>query len=463
MRKADVVICGAGLAGCLAAISAGRQGAKVLLLEKDNMLGGIAAKSFMNSMTNFFFMGNDQQVIRGIPDEIVRECVRRGGISKYWDTNEYRQIRYDIELFHQVLLEKLWEEEVDIYTNTWATKAVMKNNTVTGVVAHTRGGDIEIGAKIVIDTTGDLEILDTADHNSYQYDNPGSATLLFELINVDIQKTFEYFLSNPDNYDENIDVHIKFDVFKKNWLERGMFHLPHFGGHALQPLQNAVNSGVISREMGLAKNCDAMAMFGNRESGRMLINSNFFAIDELHDIESFSRAELSARKICLTLHQALKEYFPGFDKSEITHVGTGLGSRRTRYLKGNSTTKTLEHAQRCDDVIGAVPVKDTSAKNGFFADDYVDIAYGTIVPERINNLLVGSGKCMSAEWKARHYLRLQPICMLIGQAAGVAAAVAVQTNHDTQSIDIKSIQKALLHQKAWLGNEKRLAELGLSM
>lgn len=460
-NTSDVLVCGGGLSGCLAALGAARTGAKVVLLERAGMLGGIAMTSMMNSMTNMFFNDRNEQVIRGIADELMTEAEKRGLLSPLWRTNEYRQIVYDLEGFHQLLLDLLWGAGVQIYTHTWANQAILEGSTIRGVVAQTRAGKRAFYAKAVVDTTGDLDVTASCGDENYDYDVPGSATLLFELVGVDMQRLYEYFRDHPDNYDATKSERIFFETFERNWLERGMFHLLHGGGIAVKPLQDAIARGEYKRENGLAVRCDAMALFGTKESGRMLVNSNFFEIDDLQNLEEYSYAELSARKICMDLFHTLKRVMPGFEHAQLTHIGTELGCRRSRYLVGRFRMERMDIAQRYDDVIGVAPVIDFNDRNGLYGPGALELPFGSLVPKHINNLLVGTGKCFSATWDARHYMRLQPVCMLLGQSAGVAAGLSALSGVDTHDLDIRTLQRELLRTGVWLGDEQRLAELGV--
>ncbi len=458
---ADVLVCGGGLSGCLAALGAARSGCSVVLLERAGMLGGVAMTSMMNSMTNMFMNDQNQQVIRGIAGELMDEAARRELLSPLWRDNEYRQIRYDLEGMHQLLLDQLWGAGVRIYTHAWAEEAMLEGGVCRGVIAQTRAGKRAFAAKAVVDASGDIDVVASCGEDMCDSGNPGAATLLFELIGVDMQRLYEYFKANPDNYDATKSERIFFEAFERNWLEKGMFHLLHGGGVAVKPLQEAIARGEYHRENGLAVRCDALALFGTKQSGRMLVNSNFFELDELDRLEDICTAELSARKICMDLYRTLKRVMPGFEHAELTHIGTELGCRRSRYLRGQSRLERIDVAQQYDDVIGVAPVIDFNDQNGLYGPGTIDLPYGSIVPRRVDNLLVGTAKCFSATWDARHYMRLQPVCMLLGQSAGTAAALAAKTG-SARRLDVRALQRELLRGKVWLGDEKRLAALGLA-
>lgn len=457
----DVLICGGGLAGCCAAIAAGRAGVKTALLERSGCLGGVAMTSFMNSMSNMFFNADDVQVIKGIPSELIEEGVRRGCIYSGWKTNEYRQIRFELEDFHKIILDKLYEAGVSIYTHTWAADVIQNGDTITGARVLTRAGWKTANCKVLIDASGDLDISATCKEDPTIYEAPGMSTMLFEVCNVNMQETFEYFLEHPDNYIERTAEGVSFEAFQRNWQERGLFHLQHYGGVAVKPLQDAIAKGEYAREIGLAKKCDALAMFGTKDSGKVLVNSNFFYLDELNDLEQTSRAELEVRDICMRLYRVLKKTFPGFQDAVLTHVGSELGCRKVRRLDGKTTMGDIKIPLFFDDVTGVVPTVDQRADNGFFGVGNIEISFGMMVPKKIDNLLIASAKSFSAEWVSRLFLRYQPVCMLTGEITGTAAALSVEREESIQRLNIKELQRKLIHNGVYLGEERRLKELGI--
>jgi hypothetical protein len=462
LAEADVLICGAGLAGCVTAIASARNGAKTILLERSGMLGGVVTASFMNSMSNMFFNDEDIQVIRGIPSELIEEGVRRGIVSPKWRTNEYRQIRFEVEEFHKILLDKLDEAGVTIYTHAWATHVIQNDDAITGAEVQTRAGRKIVKTRILVDASGDLDVSATCKEDPTLYEPPGMSTLLFELYGVNMQESFEFFLNNPDNYIEKTAEGVSFEAFQRNWIDRGLFHIQHYGGVAIKPLQDAIIRGEYAKEIGLAKKCDALAMFGTKDSGRVLINSNFFYLDELEHLDQFSRAELEVRDICMKLYRVLKKVLPGFQNAVLTHIGSELGCRKVRRLDGKFTMHDINYAQQYDDVVGVVPVVDQNAPNGFFGHGNIDLPFGMLVPKKIDNLLIGSAKNFSCIWNmSRLFLRYQPVCMLTGQIAGTAAAYAVRTKTSIHDIDIKELQMKLHQQDVFLGGETRLSDLGI--
>jgi hypothetical protein len=79
-----------------------------------------------------------------------------------------------------------------------------------------------------------------------------------------------------------------------------------------------------------------------------------------------------------------------------------------------------------------------------------EIPYGALVPEAVDNVLA-AGRCVSAELRMADLVRLIPNCFVTGQAAGVAAAVAVRDSCRPREVDVTAVQQMLRQQEAYLG------------
>ena len=166
-KQYDVIVCGGGVAGCAAAISAAKNGASVLLLEKSNILGGLATLGLINlfvPMCN----GRGKQIIFGMAEKWLRDSAKYGfdTIPEQWKNGEptvptdvrYVQ-RYSPYIFAMQLTEEVTAAGVDVLFDCCATRPVMENNICKGVVTESKSGTKLYGCKILIDTTGDGDIM----------------------------------------------------------------------------------------------------------------------------------------------------------------------------------------------------------------------------------------------------------------------------------------------------------------
>ncbi len=162
------------------------------------------------------------------------------------------------------------------------------------------------------------------------------------------------------------------------------------------------------------------------------------------DVEVLTRLELAHRKFIWKNMQKVRKT-PGYERVYLVETAPQLGVRITRVLDGISsvTREDLKAGTKLTDVIGVGGA--CSQEHGAW-----QIPYGALVPKKIDNVLA-AGRCISAEMRMADLVRLIPNCFVTGQAAGVAAAVAVQDNCRPRDVDVPKVQKILKAQGAYLG------------
>ena len=164
-----------------------------------------------------------------------------------------------------------------------------------------------------------------------------------------------------------------------------------------------------------------------------------------------SKAEVIARKQIHELISFLKEYSNAFEESALISVAINIGVRESRKLKGVHilTGDELINCTRFEDSIALgnydIDIHSptgTGTSHRYFAEgEYYTIPYRSLLPKEYDNLLV-AGRCISATHEAQASIRIMPICCCLGEAAGMAVAIAHSTNTDVHSVDV-----ALLRQK----------------
>ena len=200
-------------------------------------------------------------------------------------------------------------------------------------------------------------------------------------------------------------------------------------------------------------------------AGFVTINSNFYTIEAL-DVRRLSRYELHAQKMCYHVAEILRRHVPGFENAAVAQVGVDLGIRTSRRIAGRATltAEAVSDAPQpaCfDDVIGVTPVLDSKRRCGEFFKPYTaDVPFGVTAPIGCDNLLVGSAKSVSTE--PMGLIRGMTGCMICGQAAGAACALAGQEGVSPADVPIRQLQELLIRQGVYLGGPERLDRLGLS-
>lgn len=166
-KKYDVIVCGGGVAGVAAAVSSAKNGLSTLLLEKSNILGGLGTLGLINlfvPMCN----GHGKQIIFGLAEKWLRKSAKLGWntIPPEWrkgepeEETEVRYIqRYSPTIFAYQLTEEITQSGADILFDCMAVDSVMDGNVCRGVITESKGGTEFYGCQMLIDTTGDCDVL----------------------------------------------------------------------------------------------------------------------------------------------------------------------------------------------------------------------------------------------------------------------------------------------------------------
>jgi hypothetical protein len=169
-----------------------------------------------------------------------------------------------------------------------------------------------------------------------------------------------------------------------------------------------------------------------------------------------SRAQIAGLRQVMETMAFLKKYVPGFAHATLKGIANRLGVRETRRIRGEYelTQEDLEDGRRFDDRIGRSSAPLDIHDPGGAAQTWIltkahDIPYRCLVPLGIDGLLV-AGRCISATHDALASVRFQPACMVTGQAAGVAAAMAARLQTVPRRLDITELQRRLTAQGAIL-------------
>ncbi|MCP4641818.1 MAG: FAD-dependent oxidoreductase [bacterium] len=164
IRETDVLVVGGGTAGVVAALAAQRAGAKVTLIERYGCFGGLwtAGLVLIVLATHNRAASPYQKMVRGIGDEILARIAReKHGAIDYSDESK-RDATTDPEVTKYVLAKMLRDEGVDILLHSWVTNAIMEGDAVKGVLLETKSGCLAVKSKVVVDASGDGDVLDAA-------------------------------------------------------------------------------------------------------------------------------------------------------------------------------------------------------------------------------------------------------------------------------------------------------------
>jgi glycine/D-amino acid oxidase-like deaminating enzyme len=398
----DVLVCGGGIAGVSAAISAARYGVKVMLLEKYGFLGGLVTTSLVIT-TPPLNNGINLEFGKRLKEKAVyAPCLHSDEITK-----PLKLHAIDPEIVKYEFVGMLREAGVEILLHTYIVGNIMNGDTVSGIVMENKAGRQAVKAKILVDATGDADVAAFAGAPFRLVKKP--MTMMFNMVGVDVGEALNAF---------------------GNW------------GGIRKLLKDAIDKGDLEFELGLDREFGAPGVYAEDLVYKDEINvwsGNLMGMNGV-DPKDLTQAEFITREHTMRMAAFLKENAPGFEKARIEYTSTQVGVRATRQIIGEAMPTKDEIQNKVFD--------DTVVKP--YARNEMRLPLGSILPQKTDNLLV-AGRCISADEEAMGKLRLIPVCTATGQAAGTAAALAVKQNISPRKLDITMLQKNLANQGMDLG------------
>ncbi len=448
--RTDVLVVGGGPAGFCAAVSARRGGAKTLLIEQGGFCGGMATAGLVGPFMTSYDRDGEKMIIRGLFEEVVDRLAARGAaihpskvpagsaFTSYITVGHAHVTPFDAEALRVLMDEMLIEASVDTLYHTAFVHPMMDEGRITGAVIHSKGG-LEIAlASVVIDCTGDADVayragvpcaLGDADSGRIQ-----PATMFFRIGNVDSAKVEADISANLDKFHRKDGVNYR----SMHW------HVAEARTRGDWTLERV-----------------SIGMFrGVKEDEWSINTSRVMGIDGT-DAKSLTAAEMEGRRQVRQIFAFLKKYVPGCENAVLLSTASTIGIRETRHIKGEYTLTVedvLGGAVPFDSVLLAANSVDVHGRFGPMSNEYITVQHGKwygvpyrcLVPLGVEQLLV-AGRCVSATADAAGAIRVMPPCMGLGQAAGTAAALAVQSGQIVRKIDSESLRNNLEKQKVYLG------------
>lgn len=431
----DVIVCGGGLGGTAAALAAARGGAKTLLIERNSFLGGVATAGMCCSIFNCYYTGGEPRRLgtSGIAVEVADALAEATGYGQKWHDHK-GHIIYDIERGKLVLQKLVEASGAEMLLQTWVADAIVEGDTLRGVIVEFKSGREALRAKVVVDATGDADIAARAGAPLHTRER-GVHSLCFRLGNVDVDAFVDYFRQNPDQFPEYMDVDWSLDEALAQYDDCGTFLFPHGGGMQMDAFRRARASGELPSAIGVQDTTDACQMHALRQTGVVHVITGFAHFNGL-DAQRISRSVLDGRRMAFTVSEVYRKHIPGFAHAYIAGTAANLGVRTSRYLDGDLvlTAEMMRGGTRQPDAVGRAVGWENIVKhqgpNAWGAQvcyaDAFDLPYRCLLPKRIDGLVMGAGRSVSAENPS--LLRVMAHTMVAGQAAGAAAAVAARAD-----------------------------------
>ncbi|MFC1920350.1 FAD-dependent oxidoreductase [Chloroflexota bacterium] len=398
-EEADVIVVGGGPGGVSAAISAAREGADTVLVERYGHLGGMSTGGLVLMLTEF---------PPGQCNEWLDRLNAVGGarvLTPIQGPRGQGVTMVDPELLKCVLNTMVDESGAKLLLHSWGTRAIADNNRVQGVVFESKSGRKAILGKVIIDATGDGDIFASA---GAEFDGTVNHSLrssqlavVFRIANVDFDKFAEFRAANP-----------------QKWLAM-RDEVDGVAGFHIGPLATSRNDVVW-------------------------VNNFIEGLDAIN-VRDLTKVEVLIRKSMIPITEYMRGKVPGFEDCFLFDSAPQIGTRGSRRLIG-------KHIMTQQEIVSGVTHNDpvaifshgapsgTDAKEK--AANNVELSYRCLVPASMEGLLV-AGRCFSSDPVANTRFNVIPPCIMMGQAAGTAAALAVKSKVNPEDVDYSKLHERL--------------------
>lgn len=433
----DVAVFGGGPAGACAAAAASRAGMSVVLVERYGFLGGMATAANVNGWDSLFGMDRATQIIGGLPEEIIRRLEHLNAATNLADDGRTGPWLIDSESTKLVYDDVIVSSGAKLLFHTWLAGSLVDNGKVVAALVESKSGRAAIKARIFIDCTGDADLIRHCGHPVETGDGQGHfqpPTSCFRVGGV----------SEPRTHMRKVQTELFKQVMEYN-CER-------------YPCQLWGRAGVFDKT--------DWTVAGTRIPG----------IDA-SDVHSFTKGELESRYQMRWLMKQMRR-FPGYEKTWLVDIPTQLGIRETHRIVADymMTREDVLYARHHEDSIaqGTWPIDIHNPKGAGTRLEYLDgtvktvnadgtstftrwdgqpdnaakrdslcwhVPYRSLIPRELTNVLA-AGRCIGAHHDAAGAIRVMIIAMQLGQAAGIAASLAIESGN-VRTLDINTLRLRL--------------------
>ena len=415
MKKYDLAVIGGGFAGVAAALAAARGGAKVLIVEKSNCLGGAAVNCLVNPFMQYWteMDGKRVDLSAGIFKEIHDRLEHHNAMSKESFLEE--ELKY-------ILNEMVAEANIDLLFHAYIFKVEKCDEHIASIVVATKSGEMHVEANYFIDATGDAQLAYLANcptvlgRESDHLCQP--MTLCFRVGNVNVEK---FYASRE-----------KLKIAQAQSLA---------AGELINPRENIL-------------------VFKTPIHNVLHFNTTRVVRKNPTSPVEVTEAEVLARQQVYEIYEFMKKHADGLENSFLMMTAAEIGVRESRMIVGDYvlTEQDCRNCVKFEDAIAACNYdidihnpEGTGTSHYYFpTGEYYTIPYRSLIPKSAENLLV-AGRCISSDHGAQASYRIMPVVCCIGEAAGSAVGLAVKQNCTVREIDVQELQNELKRNGAYIG------------
>ena len=379
----DICVLGAGPAGVAASIAARRMGARVLLVDKDGVPGGMSTVGMLNIWCGDAYSSVFERILQATTKQVPSG----------------RRI-YSPEELKLELINMLTDAGVELLLHSFVTEVNAENGIVRRVILHGKSGRIAVNADVFIDCTGDGDVaaLSGVPYSKGREDGlMQPMTVQFTVTGVDEERALYANVQTPE---------------------------------LRQKMQEYLADGRVSFPVGLIILIEAI------EPHTAFVNmTNVINVDGTNVFDQ-TRAELEARRQIPQIVRFLRENVPGYENCRAIASAAYAGARETRRINGEYTltAEDIRAGIRFEDWIvdGATyefgihnpnGKVETAAGRPDDTNKRYTIPYRCFTPKGMKNLMV-AGRCISGDHYAHSSYRVMPICFAMGEGVGTCAAIA---------------------------------------
>ncbi len=422
-KEYDIIIAGGGPSGCTAGAASSREGKKVLLIEGTGALGGMATMGLVTCWAPF--SDKKKIIYQGLAEKIFIQSKKA---TPHVNMDDLDWVPFDPEKLKVIYDDLLIKNKVDVLFNSFVCGVAKdKEDHISEIIVSNKSGLTAYRAKIFIDCTGDADLAVWAgvpyekgdDNNTMQ-----PVSHCFVLSNVDSLA----YQTEPELHPYNKKSPV-YEIAKDK--EFPLIRDVHICQNFIGPSTVGFNSGHV------------------------------WDVDGTNP-ENFSKALMKGRKLAHQFRDSLAKYQPkAFANSFLVNTAPLLGIRETRRIIG-------DYILTIEDYLKRKSFKDEIARNAYFIDIHTakdeiknvlnkelvwhrhqnykpgeshGIPYRCLVPKGIKNLLV-AGRSISTDRTVQGSTRTMPVCLVLGEAVGVAASMAVASG-DVRKVNVDKLRAKL--------------------